>query len=203
MFRGFSTILMPRAYLPVVVNREAFYDMSSEVVVSNIIAVVQPEPIFPQHVSVAQSFKAGCAGKVVDVNFIGDDVAIIFLGLCRFEIIQDLGRDITGIERILVSYDRFAVDMEEQIDFDCEEKKRLMAALDGYFKAMNITPNWQELEKASLGTLVSTIAMLCPFHPSEKQTLMEEVDIKAMSDLMIKIIEMNTLDRYSSVFTVN
>jgi Lon protease-like protein len=107
------------------------------------------------------------------------------------------------MERILVNYDRYKIDMDEktaEFDFD---KNRLMGALELYFKTLDIFPNWKEIEKTPMDVLISALAIACPFHPSEKQSILETVDIAERSNMITKIIEMNSFDRYNTANAVN
>lgn len=207
VFRVRSTILMPQAQLPISMNEDDYLAIASEAVENNIVAVVQPKPIFvkgARNKELIRSFKTGCAGRVTDVYTAGSDVTINIYGLCRFETIEEIAPDKSGIGRVVVNYEKFSIDMsnpeERNLDFD---KNRLMNALDVYFKHLEISPNWKEIEKTPVDVLVSALAMACPFHPSEKQSLLEIVDVKERSDMITKIIEMNSFDRYNTANTVN
>ena len=207
VFRVRSTILMPNSQLPIAMTEDDYLAVSSEVVENNIVAIVQPKPIFmkgARNKELIRSFKTGCAGRVTEVIPAGGEITINIYGLCRFETIEELVPDNSGIERVLVNYDKFSIDMDknesENVEFD---KNRLMNALDIYFKNLEISPNWKEIEKTPVDVLVSALAMACPFHPSEKQSLLETVDVKERSDMITRIIEMNSFDRYNMANTVN
>ncbi len=207
VFRVRSTILMPNSQLPIAMTEDDYLAVSSEVVENNIVAIVQPKPIFmkgARNKELIRSFKTGCAGRVTEVIPAGGEITINIYGLCRFETIEELVPDNSGIERVLVNYDKFSIDMDknesENFEFD---KNRLMNALDIYFKNLEISPNWKEIEKTPVDVLVSALAMACPFHPSEKQSLLETVDVKERSDMITRIIEMNSFDRYNMANTVN
>lgn len=208
VFRVRSTILMPQAQLPISMAEDDYLSIASEAVENNIVAVVQPKPIFmkgARNKELIRSFKTGCAGRITDVFPTGNDITINIYGLCRFETVEEIAPDNSGIGRIVVNYDKFSVDMDtskktEHFDFD---KSRLMNALDVYFKHLEISPNWKEIEKTPVDVLISALAMACPFHPSEKQSLLETVDVKERSDMITKIIEMNSFDRYNTAGTVN
>jgi Lon protease-like protein len=184
-----------------------YLGFSSEIIKNNVIAIVQPKPIFmkgARNKELIHSFKTGCAGEITDINFIGsEEVVVNIYGICRFEIVDELPPDNSGIERVSVSYEKFLVDMDkEDTNFDFD-KKKLMSALDVYFKNLEISPNWTEIERTPVKILVSALAMACPFHPSEKQSLLEIVSVEDMFNMMMKIVEMNSFDRYNTANTVN
>lgn len=67
VFRVRSTILMPNAQLPIAMSEDDYFAVSSEVVENNIVAIVQPKPIFmkgARNKELIRSFKTGCAGRV-------------------------------------------------------------------------------------------------------------------------------------------
>ena len=43
--------------------------------------------------------------------------------------------------------------------------------------------------------LITSIAMVCPFEPSEKQALLEAADLEARAGLLTAIVEMAVLDQ--------
>jgi Lon protease-like protein len=102
-----------------------------------------------------------------------------------------------------VSYDKYRVDIEDVFPAVEVDRSRLLNALDLYFRNLEISPNWKEIDQTPVDTLVSAVAMACPLHPSEKQSLLEAVDIKERSDMITKIIEMNSLDKLNAASTVN
>jgi Lon protease-like protein len=183
-----------------------YLSIASELLENNIVAVIQPKPIFingARNQELIRAFKTGCAGRVIDTNFIDGEITINILGICRFETISEMPPDESGVERITVSYDKYMIDMNLANDNQELDKQRLMSALDIYFKNLEIFPNWKEIEKTPVDILVSALAMACPFHPSEKQSLLEAVNIKERSDMITRIIEMNSFDRYNTASTVN
>jgi Lon protease-like protein len=183
-----------------------YFGVASEVFENNIVAIVQPKPVFVKAEKTdgsVQAFKTGCAGRITEVSNVDGDVAVTIRGICRFDIVKEVQADVSGIERAMVSYDKYRVDIEDSfpsVEFD---KSRLVNALGLYFKRLEISPNWREIEQAPVDTLISAVAMACPLHPSEKQSLLETVDIKDRSDMMTKIIEMNSFDKLNAANTVN
>ena len=202
-----STILMPHAQLPIVMNEHDYQSVATEAIENNVVAVVQPQPIFinaDNRNELKKSYKTGCAGRITDISPTGNCVTITIYGLCRFEIIKEIEPVMSGASRIVVSYEKYLVDMEEQTAENQEfDKQRLLDALDGYFRRLEISPNWKEIKNTPGNILVSALAMACPFHPSEKQSLLETVDFKERTDMITRMIEINSYDRYNTTSTVN
>lgn len=197
---------MPHAQLPIIMSENDYAAISSELVESNIVAVIQPKPLIKDSSGKKKNnkaFKTGCAGRITEIVPIANEISVNIQGLCRFEIVHDFSEDISGVERVAVSYKKFLIDTETppaEFEFD---RNRLMSALDVYFKNLEISPNWKEIEKTPTNVLVSALAMACPFNPSEKQSLLETVDAKERTDMIVKIIEMNSFDRYHTANIVN
>jgi Lon protease-like protein len=193
--------------LPITIPEADYLAIAPEILKNNIVAVIQPRPAFingARNLELIESFKTGCAGRILDVTIVDNEVSISIYGICRFETVSEIPTDGTNIKRISVSYDRYIIDIEETIDEPQElDRHRLMSALGPYFKTLDVLPNWEEIKRAPADVLISALAMACPFHSSEKQSLLEVVSIKERSDMITKIIEMNSFNRYDIARTVN
>ena len=75
---------------------------------------------------------------------------------------------VRGYRRVDVSWERFAADLEEPGPalFD---RARLVEGLRTYFRIQGISANWDAIESTPDERLVTSLAMICPFEPSEKQ----------------------------------
>lgn len=70
------------------------------------------------------------------------------------------------------------------------DREKLIASLKAYFQQLNLNPDWRALETLTDDRLVTTVAMLAPFAPQEKQALLEAADNKMRAELLIGLIEM-------------
>ena len=52
------------------------------------------------------------------------------------------------------------------------------------------TVDWDHIQNCGDERLVSTLSMICPFEVSEKQALLESVDLESRAELLIAILEM-------------
>lgn len=205
VFRVQSTVLMPNVHLPISMSESDYFAICSEIVENNIVGVIQPKPMAKnrQHQDIYKSFKIGCAGKITDIKIDDGEVHINIIGICRFEVIEDIAHDRYGIERVKVSYDKYKLsDIEQDVE-NQHAKEKLICVLDRYFKRLDIVPNWKEIEQTPLNVLVSALAMACPLHPSEKQALLETVGIDERSAMITKLIKMNSFDKYNTSKTIN
>ena len=184
-----AAVLMPKAQLPIYISPNTYDEIGKELIEGNIIGIMQPNIGL-------EDFKIGCAGTIREIHTIDDDITIVIQGLCRFEIIETLPTDKNGLERAKVSYNKYNIDMNtNDVSLDT---KSLFAALNTYFKHLSISPNWDEISKTSPQLLISALVMACPLHPSERQSLLETVDIQDQSNMITRIIEINSFERFKS-----
>ncbi|MBQ9441342.1 MAG: LON peptidase substrate-binding domain-containing protein [Alphaproteobacteria bacterium] len=184
-----AAVLMPKAQLPVYISPSNYEEIGMELIENNIIGIMQPN-------IGSEEFKIGCAGVIKEIHNIDDNITIIVQGLCRFEITEILPTDKNGLERSKVSYSKYNIDMNNnEAVFDTTS---LFSALNTYFKNLSISPNWDEISKTSPQLLISALVMACPLHPSERQSLLETVDIQDQSNMITRIIEINSFERFKS-----
>jgi Lon protease-like protein len=62
--------------------------------------------------------------------------------------------------------------------------------LRAYFKLHGLSANWDAIETTPDERLVTSLAMICPFDPSEKQALLEAPTLAERAHLMLAMIEM-------------
>ena len=67
---------------------------------------------------------------------------------------------------------------------------RLVRGLRAYFAARSITVDWNAITETPDERLVTTLAMLCPFAPREKQALLEYPTTAERARGMTTLIEM-------------
>ena len=101
-----------------------------------------------------------------------------------------------GYRRVVPQWDEFARDLrsERSPEFD---RERLIRGLRAYFERHQIKAEWDAISSVPGERLVTSIAMVCPFEPSEKQALLEAPDLEARAQLLTAIVEMAVLDRSS------
>lgn len=189
-----GAVLLPRSQLPIPIFEIDYLSMIAESIKSHhMIGVVQP---ILKNLNMEENlslFKSGCLGRIIDINEAEESRLIITLsGISRFDIIEEVASE-HGYRRALVSYDRYAQDLVDEVDFSFD-RLRLLKALKGYFKIMDITPNWQEIDKTSNEKLITALAMVCPFEANEKQAILESPTLKEQSQIITTMIEMASLE---------
>jgi hypothetical protein len=101
-----------------------------------------------------------------------------------------------GYRRVVPDWADFARDLkgEDELGFD---KERLVRGLQAFFQQHQISADWDAISATPIDRLVTSIAMMGPFEPSEKQALLEASDLDDRARLLTAIIEMAVLNRPS------
>ena len=190
-----GVLLLPRARLPLNIFEPRYLAMTADALGgARMIGMVQPSD--PQ-VSLAGNppvFATGCAGRITTFAETEDGRYLITLtGVSRFRVREELELR-HGYRRVVPDWAAFAADRTEE-DEDGFERDRLEQGLKAYFRLHRIEADWNVIGRASAERLVATIAMTCPFDPSEKQALLEAADLKARAELLTTIVEMAVLNR--------
>ena len=184
-----GVLLLPRGRLPLNIFEPRYLAMTRDALAGErLIGMVQPSdpaasgsnpPVYP----------TGCAGRITSFSETDDGRFLITLtGACRFRIREELPL-LEGYRRVVPDWHEFARDLgnEEEPGFD---RERLLRGLKGYFQQHQISADWDAITSVSGDRLVSSIAMICPFDPSEKQALLEASDLAERARLLTAIVEM-------------
>jgi hypothetical protein len=130
----------------------------------------------------------GCAGRIVSFAETGDGRYLVELkGVARFAIGIEPRHD-TPYRAIVADWSPYIGDLDEAPQFI--DRERLTETLKPYFHQLGIKPDWRALEGLMDDRLVTTVSMLAPFAPQEKQALLEAADTKARAELLIGLLEM-------------
>ena len=94
-----------------------------------------------------------------------------------------------GYRRLSVSYFGYGHDLEEveAIDFD---REALVATLRRYFAHRGFQARWEAIEQMDDETLLTTLGMICPFPPAEKQALLEARTLADRARTLQALLEM-------------
>jgi len=184
-----GVLLLPRGRLPLNIFEPRYLAMTRDALAGErLIGMVQPSdpaasgsnpPVYP----------TGCAGRITSFSETDDGRFLITLtGTSRFRIREELPM-LEGYRRVVPDWHEFARDLgnEEEPGFD---RERLLRGLKGYFQQHQISADWDAITSVSGDRLVSSIAMICPFDPSEKQALLEASDLAERARLLTAIVEM-------------
>jgi Lon protease-like protein len=138
-------------------------------------------------------YSVGCAGRVASFEETDDGRLLIMLkGLTRFRVVQEIeGRK--GYRRVRASYDEFKSDFEPPAKFTLD-REQLLARLKPYLESQAMPVNPDVIKGLSDVTLVTSLCMICPFDPREKQVLLEAADMTERAAALLKMLEMGVFD---------
>jgi Lon protease-like protein len=111
---------------------------------------------------------------------------ISLAGVCRFRLVREVeGRN--GYRRGEVAV--FADDLS---GCDCGadvDRDALVATFRKYLVANDMEADWDSVRRASNEALVTTLSMMSPYGPAEKQALLEAATLKARAETLVAITE--------------
>jgi Lon protease-like protein len=196
-----GVLLLPGGKLPLNIFEPRYLAMVFDALAgSRLIGMVQPvQPGgfagdgLPTHDGRPPVHRIGCAGRIVSFSETEDGRLLLALsGVCRFEIVRELEPAHGGYRRVSSVFSAFRADLdsprEEEIELD---RERLMAALAAFFRGRNLSTDWEAVKKAADANLLTSLSMVLPFGPAEKQALLEAADSTARAKLLIAFLEMN------------
>jgi Lon protease-like protein len=191
-----GVLLLPRGRLPLNIFEPRYLAMTRDALAGErMIGMVQPsDPAIPG--SNPPVYPIGCAGRITSFSEADDGRFLITLtGTCRFRIREELPL-LEGYRRVAPEWRDFARDLEGEVEpvFD---RERLIRGLKGYFQQHQMSADWDAITSVPAARLLTSIAMLCPFDPSEKQALLEASDLDDRAGLLTAIVEMAVLNRPS------
>lgn len=184
-----GVLLLPGGRLPLNIFEPRYLAMFDDALASNrLIGMIQPNS-GQERAAVPDLYPTGCAGRIVQFSETEDGRYLItLLGVARFDASSEV-ESMRGYRRVIPNWDAFHRDLDGEggagIDRD-----RLMASLRGYFERRGIKADWDAIERTDDAQLVTTLAMLCPFDPTEKQALLVAANPVDRAETMIALMRM-------------
>jgi uncharacterized protein len=189
-----GVLLLPRGRLPLNIFEPRYLAMTRDALAGDrLIGMVQPSDPNQPLSGNPPVYPTGCAGRITSFSETDDGRFLITLtGLCRFRIREELPL-LSGYRRVVPQWEPFANDLRNPREpkFD---RERLMRGLRAYFDKHQIKAEWDALGSVPAERLVTSIAMVCPFEPSEQQALLEAGDLEERAKLLTAIVEMAVME---------
>lgn len=187
-----GVLLLPRGTLPLNVFEPRYLAMVDAALAGGrMIGIIQPAADGTVGLSAPDGtnlYRTGCAGRITGFQENEDGRYLIELrGICRFDVAEELElRD--GYRRVRPDFAPYRPDVSPAEELPIE-RDRLLNSLKGYFEKQNIGADWDSLVKTPDERLVTTLSMVCPFDPAEKQVLLEADDLAQRCKLLIGFVE--------------
>jgi uncharacterized protein len=185
-----GALLLPWGRLPLNIFEPRYLNMVLDALgMGRIIGMVQPDYDRPETADGDPAvYSVGCAGRIASFEETEDGRLLILLkGLCRFSIVGEVeGRK--GYRRVKTSYDAYKSDLELPANFEMS-RAPLFERLKPYLEAHAMKLNIEVLKGLSDSALVTSLSMMCPFDPREKQALLEARTLKERSEALLALLQ--------------
>jgi hypothetical protein len=187
-----GVLLLPRGRLPLNIFEPRYLAMTRDAMGGErMIGMIQPS----DPADAGQNppvYRTGCAGRITSFSETDDGRFLITLtGIARFIVRDELPLH-RGYRRVQADWEVYRRDLEP--DEGTIDRDRLLAALKAFFRVHGISADWDTIRQTPDERLVTSLAMICPFAPNEKQALLEAADLQERAEVMIALIEMAALD---------
>jgi uncharacterized protein len=187
-----GVLLLPHGRLPLNIFEPRYLAMTEDALgtTDRLIGMIQPtEPEQPNRPPAL--YAVGCAGRITAFSETDDGRYLITLaGVCRFAIAEEV-TTMRGYRRVVPDFARWQGDLA-QPDSEGLDRAGLLSALKGYFAKNGLSADWNAINDTPDDRLVTTLAMVCPFEPQEKQALLEAESLKERTATLIALLEMGT-----------
>ena len=186
-----GALLLPRGRLPLNIFEPRYVAMTLDsLATGRMFGMVQPDGRGATDQAGPALYRIGCLGRLSSFSETEDGRLLITLtGVARFRITQELPLAPGGYRRVHADYTSFAADLatSEATPLD---RPALLDALRPYFQARGIDANWDAVEQTPDTMLVTTLAMVCPFDPPEKQALLEAAEGLERANMLVTLLRM-------------
>jgi Lon protease-like protein len=192
-----GVLLLPGTVLPLHIFEPRYRNMVEDALAGDrVFGMVQP--VVPQHdnrpLAGAENqspdlYRIGCAGHIDEWEKFSDGRFFIHLkGINRFRFEREL--PVTrGYRRVLAIYRDFADSSQE--DWTCE-RQEVLDALAYYGQSQGMQVNPEQASRFSDLELVNLLGVSLPFHPAEKQALLEAPTLKEREKMLINLLRLST-----------
>jgi uncharacterized protein len=186
-----GAILLPGGNLPLNIFEQRYLQMTRDAMRTHrVIGMMQPCDDAPGERP--EVYQVGCAGRITSFAETEDGRYLITLtGLCRYDLLEELAVT-TPYRQVVASFDRWKGDLEQPSPSD-RVRPTLTTALRAYFDVKDISADWAQIEAAPLAGLITSLAMICPFEPCEKQALLEADSAEERAEVLIVLLQMGAL----------
>ena len=188
-----GALLLPRGKLPLNIFEPRYLAMTEDSLsAGRMFGMVQPDYSAHAGETGPALFKVGCLGRLVSFSETDDGRYLITLvGVIRFDLARELAIR-RGYRRVKGEYGRFASDLDPSARPIGVERETLLAELRAYFACNGFDANWDAIRRMPDDTLVTTLCMVCPFEPAEKQALLEAATDEERGRALLALLQMGS-----------
>lgn len=185
-----GALLLPQGRLPLNIFEPRYLAMTLDALAEGrMFGMIQPNPTEAPTPHGPGLYRVGCLGRLSSFSETEDGRLLITLtGLIRFRVAAELPMR-RGYRRVRADFTGFAEDLDLEAR-PALDRDRLDRTLRAYFRAKGIDANWQAVKDTPDAALVTTLSMICPFDPREKQALLEAATLDERAEMLLALIEM-------------
>lgn len=184
-----GAVLLPGGRLPLNIFEPRYLNMVEDALGhGRVIGMIQPDENRAATPTGPGLYRIGCIGQIASFSETDDGRFLVTLnGLTRFAMSVELEMQ-RGYRRVRADLSRFARDLEPDRSGGVD-REVLLRALRAYFTVHGFDANWDAINDMPDAPLVSTLSMVCPFEPAEKQVLLEAADTAERSRALLALLE--------------
>ena len=192
MFPLTGALLLPGGRLPLNIFEPRYLAMTEDALAHRrMFAMIQTDPLRGRGPTGPGLYRIGCLGRLSSFSETDDGRYLITLnGVIRFEIAEELPM-VSGYRRVRGDFSRFAADLEPP-DPSGLDRDALLDALRDYFGRRGFDANWDAISAMDDTALVTSLAMVCPFDPVEKQALLESANLSDCCATLHTLLRIDT-----------
>jgi uncharacterized protein len=194
-----GVMLLPGTVLPLHIFEPRYRNMIEDALrADKVFAMIQPfaprdDNRGPQPETagvVPELYKIGCAGHIEQSEKFPDGRYFVQLkGVNRFRWEEELPLQ-RGYRRVRASYQPFA-DAAPPENWHCD-RDALLGALATYGEAHGMQIKPEQAQRFSDLELVNLLSVSLPFHPAEKQALLESLTLKDRENILVNLLRLDT-----------
>jgi Lon protease-like protein len=200
-----GALLLPWGRLPLNIFEPRYLNMCIDALKNGrIFGMIQPDPDkTPKDKKLAENviqesepalYHVGCAGRIASFEETDDGRLLILVkGLARFRVVKEIEGH-GGYRRVHADYSDFHADMEPPPKFDFH-REQFMHHLKPYIEAQSMPVNLEVLKGLTDSTLITSLCMICPFDPREKQALLEAATVAERVATLEKLLQMGVFEK--------
>ena len=194
-----GALLLPRGRLPLNIFEPRYLALVEDCLGrGRMFGMIQPDPGRPPvgeggARTAPALYRVGCLGRLSSFAETEDGRLLVTLtGVARFGVAEELPMR-RGYRRVRADYAPWRDDLDLDRPAPPLDRAALLGALRPYFRSRRIDVNWEALEQVVDGMLVTTLAMVCPFDPREKQALLEAPAAEERARVLLALLQMDVL----------
>lgn len=191
-----GALLLPGGRLPLNIFEPRYLAMIDDALATDrLIGMIQPQPGEGGYRGAGTDepdlYSVGCAGRLSGFAESDDGRYLITLsGVCRFRVEQEMPTT-RGYRRCQVSWGDFERDLDAPPEsIEGFEREPFEERLQDYLKICGLRVEDGAVSETPDERLITSLAMICPFEPSEKQALLEARTLADRARVMTALVDL-------------